>query len=67
MTYRELAEMIEVLLTEEQKDQTVIYHDPEYGIRFFYDLKVSGNVLEMGQDMKIGKDAGVRGCVRSRI
>jgi len=43
MTYRELAEMIEVLLTEEQKDQMVVYVHSEYGVCRFYDLKISKN------------------------
>lgn len=43
MTYRELVEMIEVLLTEEQKDQRVVYMHFEYGICRLYDLKISKN------------------------
>ena len=41
MIYRELAEMIEVLLTEEQKDQQVTRYDNECGVCQLHDLKVS--------------------------
>ena len=43
MTYRELAEMINVLLTEKQKDQKVIYVHSEYGVCRLHDLKISRN------------------------
>lgn len=43
MKYRELAEMISVLLDEDQKDQEAVYHSSEYGLISLFDLKVSAN------------------------
>ena len=56
MTYRELAEMIEVLLTEEQKDQKVVVNDLEYGLKPIINLKVSGNGQAYFSEIQIEDD-----------
>lgn len=56
MTYRELTEMIEVLLTEEQKDQKVVVNDLEYGLTPIINLKVSGNGQAYFSEIQIEDD-----------